>query len=223
MKPTAVVGRRVAALILDAILFDAILAVFYFPLATKKTDIVADVLSGKLDPSSSTYINIGDYSLVGSKAALFFLLTFVLYIAWFWILPGIKGWSPGKLICSIRIVKDDGSCPPGIGRAIVRQLLWIVDGIFFGLVGFVTALSSKQNKRVGDMVAGTLVVDKQFAGQSSAAYIPTAPMPAAASAPEPVGVGAASAAPKADWYPDPRGEKRLRYWDGSSWTENTAD
>jgi hypothetical protein len=27
----------------------------------------------------------------------------------------------------------------------------------------------------------------------------------------------------ADWYPDPRGEKRLRYWDGTQWTDHTAD
>ena len=34
---------------------------------------------------------------------------------------------------------------------------------------------------------------------------------------------AGGAAAKADWYPDPRGEKRLRYWDGSQWTDHTAD
>ena len=28
---------------------------------------------------------------------------------------------------------------------------------------------------------------------------------------------------KADWYPDPRGETRLRYFDGSKWTDHTAD
>jgi hypothetical protein len=27
----------------------------------------------------------------------------------------------------------------------------------------------------------------------------------------------------ADWYPDPSGQKRLRYWDGSAWTDHTAD
>lgn len=27
----------------------------------------------------------------------------------------------------------------------------------------------------------------------------------------------------ADWYPDPHGEKRLRYFDGTSWTSHTAD
>lgn len=30
-----------------------------------------------------------------------------------------------------------------------------------------------------------------------------------------------SSAP-ADWYPDPKGEARLRYWDGIAWTDNTA-
>jgi hypothetical protein len=42
--------------------------------------------------------------------------------------------------------------------------------------------------------------------------------------PQPVAQPApAAAAAKADWYPDPRGEKRLRYWDGSTWTDHTAD
>ena len=29
--------------------------------------------------------------------------------------------------------------------------------------------------------------------------------------------------PPANWYPDPHGLKRLRYWDGAQWTEHTAD
>lgn len=31
------------------------------------------------------------------------------------------------------------------------------------------------------------------------------------------------AGPAANWYVDPRGERRLRYWDGVRWTEHTAD
>ncbi len=27
----------------------------------------------------------------------------------------------------------------------------------------------------------------------------------------------------ADWYPDPHGKHRLRYWDGSAWTDHVAD
>jgi hypothetical protein len=46
---------------------------------------------------------------------------------------------------------------------------------------------------------------------------------AAAAAPAAESAPAAGGAAKADWYPDPRGEKRLRYWDGSQWTDHTAD
>jgi hypothetical protein len=28
--------------------------------------------------------------------------------------------------------------------------------------------------------------------------------------------------PVADWYSDPKGEQRLRYWDGKAWTDHTA-
>jgi hypothetical protein len=42
------------------------------------------------------------------------------------------------------------------------------------------------------------------------------PPPQPAAPPPPAG-GAA------DWYPDPTGQKRLRYWDGSQWTDHTAD
>lgn len=43
-----------------------------------------------------------------------------------------------------------------------------------------------------------------------------------ATAPQPAGP-AESSGPAAGWYPDPQGQKRLRYWDGSRWTEQTAD
>ena len=53
-----------------------------------------------------------------------------------------------------------------------------------------------------------------------------AQQPATAGAPAAFGAPAASAQPSAtpaDWYPDPQGQKRLRYWDGAAWTEHTAD
>jgi|SRR5688572_26323979 len=45
----------------------------------------------------------------------------------------------------------------------------------------------------------------------------------AATAQEPVTAQQdAPAAAPADWYPDPTGQARLRYWDGASWTQHTA-
>lgn len=49
-----------------------------------------------------------------------------------------------------------------------------------------------------------------------------APPTQAAPSPEPAAQPAAGG-PKADWYPDPHGQARLRYWDGSKWTDQTAD
>ncbi len=39
---------------------------------------------------------------------------------------------------------------------------------------------------------------------------------------QPDGGEAAPATPPADWYPDPTGQARLRYWDGEHWTQNVA-
>jgi Protein of unknown function (DUF2510) len=58
-------------------------------------------------------------------------------------------------------------------------------------------------------------------GAGAAAAAPPAAAPAAAETP--AGGDAPPPGGAADWYPDPRGEKRLRYWDGSQWTHHTAD
>ncbi len=63
------------------------------------------------------------------------------------------------------------------------------------------------------------VVDEPAVGAEHAAAETPAAEPRAA---EPVAPAEAPTHP-ADWYPDPRGEKRLRYWDGHAWTSYTAD
>jgi collagen type III alpha len=54
------------------------------------------------------------------------------------------------------------------------------------------------------------------AGQAGAVSDPAAAN-AAAPAPPPAGL------PPANWYPDPHGVARLRYWDGAQWTDHTAE
>jgi hypothetical protein len=49
----------------------------------------------------------------------------------------------------------------------------------------------------------------------------TAPQPVQPAAAQ--GGGGESSGPAPGWYPDPQGQKRLRYWDGSRWTEQTSD
>jgi hypothetical protein len=64
------------------------------------------------------------------------------------------------------------------------------------------------------------------AQQPAAAPEPAAPEPAGPA--QPTGAQPTAPAPSApplppaNWYPDPSGQARLRYWDGSRWTSHTA-
>ena len=169
---TKVVGRRVVAFIIDILLISAINLAIFFALAG---DPVEGLTSGDLEPTSTVYGNftIGDktYSVYGGNAALYFLLTLAVAIGYFVVLQGLKGITLGKAMLGIRVVKDDGSGqPPGIGRAFGRWFLWIADAFPYVipyLLGFIVAMVNKQNKRIGDMVGSTLVVDKNAtAGQA---------------------------------------------------------
>jgi len=223
--PTKVIGRRVGAILIDSLIVFAFNAILFFLMAQTEEDIIRGLGEGDIDLTTSTYFNLdlGDdqYSLVGSDFTIWLLITSVVGILYWMVLPGLKGWTVGKLITGIRVVKDDGTCPAGVGKNVVRQLLWIADYFPYFipyLTGFIVALTNDRNKRVGDIVAGTLVVRASAAGQPIAAGAGAAPgaQPFAA---QQVAAGPAAA----DWYPDPQGQKRLRYWDGSAWTEHTAD
>ena len=69
-----------------------------------------------------------------------------------------RGQTLGKKLLRIRVVRDDGGAA-GFGRAMARTLMLFVDGLFLGaIVGGVSMLFSSRHKRLGDLVAGTLVV-----------------------------------------------------------------
>jgi uncharacterized RDD family membrane protein YckC len=184
MEPTKVVGRRVAALIIDAIVVGAIDFVIFLALAGDKYKALAN---GDLHNGDTTYVNLTlgskHYAVYGGKAGLYFLLGFLVWLGYFVVWPGLKGVTLGKLALGIKIVKDDGSgAPPGIGRAFARCFLLLVDDfpyIIPMLTGFICALSSKQNKRVGDMVASTLVVRRDAAVTAVPVAAPPPPFQAA--------------------------------------------
>jgi uncharacterized RDD family membrane protein YckC len=165
-QATKVVGRRVGAFLIDVIVFTAVQFVLFLAL---KQDKFEAARNGDLTGGDTTYINItlGDkhYAIFGSKAGLYFLIIFVLWLGYFIVWPGLKGVTLGKLATGIKIVKDnDPTQPPGIGRSIARYFLLVADDFPYFipmLTGFIVALNSKQNKRIGDMVAGTLVVKRE--------------------------------------------------------------
>ena len=70
---------------------------------------------------------------------------------------GRWGGSPGKWLLGIRVRGADLK-PCGFGRALLRNLLWVADVCFGGLVALVVAALTEKFQRVGDLVAGTVVV-----------------------------------------------------------------
>jgi uncharacterized RDD family membrane protein YckC len=70
----------------------------------------------------------------------------------------MRGSTPGKRRAGIHVVSRSGAIP-GIGALLVRNVFRLVDALpaFYGL-GLLFMLLTKNNLRLGDMAAGTLLV-----------------------------------------------------------------
>ncbi|NJL00099.1 MAG: RDD family protein [Spirulinaceae cyanobacterium SM2_1_0] len=66
-----------------------------------------------------------------------------------------QGQTPGKRVMRIRVVRDDGRSV-GLPQAVLRSLLLLFDELFFLATFFIAY--GRREKRLGDWVAGTLVV-----------------------------------------------------------------
>jgi len=71
-----------------------------------------------------------------------------------------NGQSPGKSLVNIRVVKSDGTNPTFSGY-LLRWLLYNVDVTFTGGLGVIVVIVSKNNQRLGDLAAGTMVIKEK--------------------------------------------------------------
>ncbi|HJV37352.1 MAG TPA: RDD family protein [Geothrix sp.] len=98
---------------------------------------------------------------------LWFILVFLaqwLYPVFFEVLGG--GRTLGKRWLNLRVLRTDGR-PIGWGPSLIRNLLRIVDGLPGAYtVGLVSILLTRDFQRIGDIVAGTLVVHEEAGVQA---------------------------------------------------------
>lgn len=88
--------------------------------------------------------------------ALFFLIFFALYVGYFVVFETLwQGQTPGKRWAKIRVICNDGR-PAGLSQAILRAILRPFDDWMF--IGFLLLALTPQEQRLGDWLAGTLVV-----------------------------------------------------------------
>jgi uncharacterized RDD family membrane protein YckC len=117
-------------------------------------------------------VAIGDALNVGGMAgaskwaiALLIIFGFVIWSSYFVVFEWLwNGQTPGKRWLKLRVIREDGR-PITFWEAAVRNLLRIFDimPLPFYSVGLISVFVSKRDQRVGDLVAGTVVVREREA------------------------------------------------------------
>jgi uncharacterized RDD family membrane protein YckC len=91
--------------------------------------------------------------------AIFGLITAVFYWGYYVFFEMLwNGQSPGKRWVGLRVIRSDGT-PITLSESLIRNLARLVDFLpaAYG-IGIITMFIDKQSRRLGDLAAGTLVV-----------------------------------------------------------------
>ena len=142
------VGNRAYALAIDYIILALTLVCTLVITLFLSYQIAPDFIGGDLQKTLLKWL-----------WAIELFIAFAIYVAYFVILETLwRGQTPGKKWVKIRVIRDDGR-PVRIAQATLRALLRPVDDILFIGVFFI-AFADKE-KRIGDLVAGTLVIQDE--------------------------------------------------------------
>lgn len=98
-----------------------------------------------------------------AKAVLFV----VIYLAYFVVLEALWSRTPGKFLQGLVIRKLDGS-PCGLKAALIRGLLRVIEVnplLLGGLPAGIAIITTERKQRIGDLLAGTVVVSNKLSWQ----------------------------------------------------------
>ncbi|WP_051570737.1 RDD family protein [Cryptosporangium arvum] len=82
----------------------------------------------------------------------------VLAVLYYVRMEAYLGRTLGTMLMRIQVVDAVTGLPPGLGKAAVRTAARVIDGGCGYLVALVVVVNSRQRRRIGDMLAHTLVV-----------------------------------------------------------------
>lgn len=138
-------------------------------LELRRAGLPSRALAGLLDAALQLVLLIGLFLLAGlagvdSEAAGSAVLVLVIVIALI-VYPvafetALRGRTPGKAAMGLRVVRDDGG-PVAFRHALVRGLVGVIVerfGITFFVAAIATMVVHPAGKRVGDLLAGTVVL-----------------------------------------------------------------
>jgi len=142
------IGNRSLALLIDYIVWGSMLFVF-----TMTVTIFNQLITGIFQQIFGSQANLW----LSAIALMIFFLIYVGYFVFFEVIW--QGQTPGKRYTKIRVIRDDGR-RESIQQALLRALLRPFDDLL--TIGFFLILLGKQEKRLGDIVAGTLVIQEEY-------------------------------------------------------------
>lgn len=147
-----VLAKRIIAVILDTIILGVISGVF--------------AAGGVLTAPALGIAGVLTFLFAG--LGIFFFYSFLL--------EGYMGQTLGKKAVGIVVVKEDGSKCTYLA-SFVRNLLRIVDGMLYYLVGLIVIVLTDKNQRIGDYIANTVVLEtadrigsKSLAGRGTSTH-----------------------------------------------------
>jgi uncharacterized RDD family membrane protein YckC len=150
--PIAGIGSRFLAILTDSFLQGATLFFLFLGFAL----IVS--AAPKIPGAAAAVADAGAKWFVAGVVLFYFLLYWGYYSLFeaFW-----NGQTPGKRLLKIRVIKDSGR-QITLFEALARNLLRVIDMLpSFYLVGVISMLCNREQKRLGDLVAGTIVVHER--------------------------------------------------------------
>jgi uncharacterized RDD family membrane protein YckC len=146
------IGSRFVAALLDMLFVGVIFFIEIIVLAMIGAAAAAVPASSRLDKEAGKWF-----------IAFMIFINFVIFWGYFALFEAYwKGQTPGKRVMKLRVIKDSGR-QITFFEALARNLLRVIDylpGLY--LVGVITMLCNKRNQRLGDLVAGTIVVHERL-------------------------------------------------------------
>lgn len=149
------IGNRAYALIIDYIVLGLVLIIILLIWAALSF-VFIDLI---------TNLGGGVRNLSLWLIAIQLLISFTIYVGYFVFFETLwQGQTPGKRLVKIRVLSDDGKSVQ-LQQTTLRALLRPLDDIVF--IGVFLIMLSRKEKRLGDWIAGTIVIQEEHSNPAS--------------------------------------------------------
>lgn len=152
-------GVRLVAWLIDSLLMGVLLGVVMAPFLMGLSGGVMAAASGSVTAGGDVSEEDAIAIVAAAVGGIFLIavLAFVVQMLYLVLFTGLKGQTPGKMFMGIKVMDEQGRVP-GIGRAIMREVIGkFLSGLVFYL-GFFWAAWDNQRQTWHDKIAGTWVV-----------------------------------------------------------------